>query len=150
MTGSARRRLQSGCEKRARPRGGTPLTSLLVALSLIVQLVFIPYHQALGEPANGASDPTRAAAELKATFGDAAALCVQSDDGSKAPKGCCDDDCPFCRFAAEAATLVIPDFPALPIRIELVTAHVRLPPESVAPSAAPLQRQRARAPPFAV
>jgi|SRR5271165_992162 len=148
MTGSTHRRLEGWREKRA--RGGSPLTTFLVALSLLVQLVIAPYHQALSEPAFGASDLTRIAAELKTTFGDAAALCVQTDDGpSKAPLGCCDDDCPFCRFAAEAATLVVPDFPALPIRSN-VTARVGLPPESRAPPASPLQRQRARAPPFAV
>ena len=123
---------------------------MLVALSLLVHLALVPYHRSFGAPAAfEASDPTRVAAEFKATFGDAAALCVQSDDGSKAPKDCCDNDCPFCRFAAEAATLVIPNFPALPIRID-VAARVGLPPEARAPPATPLQRQRARAPPLAV
>jgi hypothetical protein len=148
MTGSARRGLRSWREKHA--RGGSRLTTILVALSLLVQLVIAPYHQALSEPAFGPSDLTRVAAELKATFGGAAALCVQTDDDpSKAPLGCCDDDCPFCRFAAEAAILVIPDFPALPIRRN-VAAHIGLPPESRGPPATPIRRQRARAPPFAV
>ncbi|HVP99383.1 MAG TPA: hypothetical protein VMS87_09090 [Roseiarcus sp.] len=120
--------------------------SLVVTLSLLLQILFIPYHQASGALAFVGSDAARVEALLKATFGDAAALCVQSDDGSKAPKGCCDNDCPFCRFAAEAATLVIPDFPALPIRRN-VAARIGLPPEPRGPPATPIRRQRARAPP---
>src|SRR5574337_1456607 len=134
MTGSIRCGLRGWREKRACQRGGSSLT-ILVALSLLLQLVIAPYHQALSEPAFGGSDAARVEAQLKATFGDAAALCVQIDDGpSKAPKGCCDNDCPFCRFAAEAATLVIPDFSALPARTD-ASARVGLPPDWRAPPA---------------
>ena len=121
--------------------------SLVVTLSLLLQILFIPYHQASGALAFVGSDAARVEALLKATFGGAAALCVQTDDDpSKAPLGCCDDDCPFCRFAAEAAILVIPDFPALPIRRN-VAARIGLPPEPRGPPATPIRRQRARAPP---
>src|SRR5574337_1780370 len=149
MTGSIRCGLRGWREKRACQRGGSSLT-ILVALSLLLQLVIAPYHQALSEPAFGGSDAARVEAQLKATFGDAAALCVQIDDGpSKAPGGCCDTDCPFCRFAAEAATLVVPDFPTLLIRGD-IAARVGLPPESRPSPATQPKSQRARAPPFVV
>jgi hypothetical protein len=69
----------------------SPLTAFLAALALIVQFVAIPYHQARAGDL-GRSD-VAIAAELKATFGDAAALCVQSDDkgAPHTPAGSCDD-----------------------------------------------------------
>ena len=147
---AARSTQPKSLRRRAKAARQAPV-AFLVTLSLLLQLLFIPYHQALAAPAAGLSD-ARIAADLKATFGDAASLCVRLDDRgapAKAPAGGCGDDCPFCRFAAEAATLLAPHFPALPVRYEAATLSVYLPTESEAPPAAPLRRQRARAPPLA-
>src|SRR5574337_166820 len=57
MTGSIRCGLRGWREKRARQRGGSSLT-ILVALSLLLQLVVAPYHQALSErPRGGGGHP---------------------------------------------------------------------------------------------
>jgi hypothetical protein len=138
----------------ARPRatrGRSPLLSLIVALSLIVQLFAAPYHQALGA-SDPQSDTGQIAAELKATFGDAAALCLQVDDKGAPlhPSGHCDDQCPLCRFAAQAATLVAPDAPPLPERLDAGCQALGAASE---PGGLPFRlenRNRARAPPLAV
>ena len=107
-------------KQRIRRTGGGPggfcsrWTSFTVAFSLLVQLLFIPYHQALAAPAFAApDDPARIEARLRAIFGDAAALCVGADDrgAPTGPARHAHEDCPFCRFAAEAAALVIPPDP---------------------------------------
>ena len=123
--------------------------SLVLALSLVLQVLFLPYHQALAAPAIPPPDNARIAFELKALFGDAAALCVQVDDKGTptAPIGQCDDHCPFCRLAAEAGTLVVPDSPALPVRFETVSGSLETLRFANAPRAPPLYRERARAPP---
>ncbi len=156
MNGGARRRGRG--RRRARPsvaRFRSPLTALAVTLSLIIRLVALPYHQALSAPAF-ASPGTAAIAELKATFGDAAALCVQVDakqaDGKSAPAapaGCCDDQCPFCRFSAQAAALIAPDAPALPQRLDGASRALGTAPEPGAVPALPTSQNRARAPPLA-
>jgi hypothetical protein len=129
----------------------SPLTALVVALSLLVQLVAIPYHQALAAPLFAESDTARIAADLKATFGDAAALCVQVDDKGTplAPAGDCGDQCPLCRFAAHAATLGAPDAPALPERFDAERHFLRTP-ETGALHSLPRRQNRARAPPLTV
>ena len=140
---------------RARPGAASsrsPLTALVVALSLIVQLFAIPYHQALAGPGFAESETAKIAAELKATFGDAAALCVEVDGKGAplAPAGHCDDQCPLCRFAAQAATLVAPDAPALPERLDPACQTLGAASE---PGVVPFRlenRNRARAPPLAV
>jgi hypothetical protein len=128
------------------------LTALAVALSLIVQLFAIPYHQALSAPVAVSDDTAAIAADLKATFGDAAALCVQADDKGAplAPTGDCDGHCPLCWFAAQAAALVAPDPPALhaPIRIGREAAGVA--PQPGAVPAPPTTRNHARGPPLSV
>jgi len=142
-------------ERRAKPgiaAFGSPLTALFVALSLFVQLVAIPYHQALAATGFAASDMAAIAAELKATFGGAAYLCVHVDDkgGPLAPADHCEDQCPLCQFGAQAAALIAPDAPALPVRLDAACqtlgAHLD-------PGAVPVRlgnRNRARAPPLAV
>jgi len=130
------------------------MTAIVVALALVIQLVAIPYHQALSAPIGPptATDLTSVAAKLKATFGDAAALCVRSDDGGApgAPAGDCDDHCPLCQFAAQAAALVAPDAPALPERLDAACRTLGAEPAADAvPFRAPRQN-RARAPPFPV
>ena len=142
-------------ELRTRPGAGpfrSPLAALAVALSLIVQLFAIPYHQALSAPFVVAPDTAAIAAELKATFGDAAALCVQADDkgAPHSPGGCCDHDCPFCRFSAQVAALVVPDAPALPRRLDRPRRVLGVAPEPGAVPAPSPSRNRARAPPLSV
>ncbi len=130
----------------------SPLASLAVALTLLLQLFAVPYHQALSAPLAASPDTAAIAAELKATFGDAATLCVQAEDKSAphAPGGCCDDHCPFCRFAAQAAALIAPDAPGLPRRLGAPNLVLGVEPERGAVPFLPASRQRARAPPLAV
>ncbi len=142
-------------KRRARPGAAasrSPLTALIVAFSLLVQLIAIPYHQALAAPGIAESETAKIAAELKATFGDAAALCAEVDSKGAplAPAGHCDDQCPLCRFAAQAATLVAPDAPALPERLDAACQTLGA---ACEPGVVPLRlenRNRARAPPLAV
>ncbi len=129
----------------------SPVVAFIVALSLLFQLVAIPYHQARAEP-GFISDTAQAAADLKATFGEAVELCAQSDHkgAPHAPPGHCDDQCPLCRFAAQAATLVAPDAPALPERRDAACQTLGA---ASKPDVVPFRvenRNRARAPPLAV
>jgi len=130
----------------------SPFTALLVALSLILQLFAVPYHQALSAPLVASPDPAAIAVELKATFGDAAALCVQVDDkdAPHAPGGCCGDQCPFCRFAAQATALIAPDPPALHAPVSAGCETIGVAPEPGAVPAPPTSRNRARGPPLAI
>jgi len=154
VTGSGRNETQTrrpmGCgQGSVYPR----LTSLAVALSLLLQVLFIPYHQASRVPAVAAPDDVaRIAADLKAFFGDAATLCVQSDDRSapNTPAGHCDDACPFCRFAAQAATLFPPDTPALPLRPNAAFLEIGTPSAPDTAPSATVSQHRARAPPLVV
>ncbi len=153
MSGAGRRTKRS--LRRARPgvvSFRSPLTALVVALSLVFQLAAIPYHQALLVSGMAAPDAAAIAAELRATFGDAASLCTQSDDkGAPAsPAGECDDHCPLCQFAAQAASLIAPDAPALPARLDASFRALGLAPEPGALPVSPTKRSRARAPPLAV
>ena len=145
---------------RRRPAGagvaafGSPAAVLIATLALIVQLLVLPYHQARSAPlaANGGFDVAAIAGELRATFGDAAALCVEADDkgAPMAPAGDCDDHCPLCHFAAQATALVAPDRPALPERFDSAAETLAPALESWAPPSRPSSQNRARAPPFAV
>jgi hypothetical protein len=130
----------------------SPLIRLVVALSLIIQLFALPYHPALAAPGLAESETARIAAELNATFGDAAALCVETDGKSAplSPAGHGDDQCPLCRFGLQAAALVAPDLPALPARLDAACRVLGATPERGAVPACPAQRNRARAPPLAV
>jgi hypothetical protein len=130
------------------------LTGFAVAFALLVQLMAMPYQQALAGPDFAGLDNAAVAAELQATFGDAAYLCVHIDDKSApAPHGpCnhCDDQCPLCRSVAEAATFLPPDVPTLAARLDAARHAVRSAPDFAAFSACPAQTNRARAPPFDV
>jgi hypothetical protein len=130
----------------------SPLIALVVVLSLIIQLFAVPYHQALAAPGLVESETARIAAELKATFGDAAALCVETDSkgAPPSPAGHCDDQCPLCRSGAQAAALIAPELPALPVRLDAACRVLGATPERGAVPACPVQQNRARAPPFAV
>jgi len=154
--GLARRKSAFGTG-RARRRSASfrsALTAFCVALALVVQLIAMPYQQALAGPALAASDTAAIATGLKAIFGDAAGFCAHIDDkGAPTPHGpCnhCDDQCPLCRFVAQAAAFVPPDAPALPGRPAAVRHAIGSAPEFGAFSACPAQRNRARAPPLAV
>ncbi len=94
------------------------LTAIIAMIFLVLQLLAAPYHQAL---ATGAGPSTAGiAAELRATFGNAATLCGKTTDNGApvSPASDCDDRCPFCRFAAQTAALVAPDSSALPVRLD--------------------------------
>jgi hypothetical protein len=153
LNGADRRRGRRA--ERAAPAGSarpSRLAAFIVALSLIVQLIAAPYHQARAGDGLPGSDMTRIAAELKATFGDAAALCVEVDDKGAplAPAGKCDDQCPLCRFVSQASGLIAPTAPALPERLDAACRALGIAPEPGDIPAYSSQTNRARAPPFAV
>jgi hypothetical protein len=130
------------------------LPTLLVALSLIVQLFAAATPPSIAAPAFAGADDAAIAAELKAVFGDAAQLCVQVNDdkapAKHAPSGYCCDQCPLCRFAAQAVAFVPPDLPALPERLHTDAHAIRAPPGRDVLPPYPVQPNSARAPPLAV
>jgi hypothetical protein len=132
----------------------SPLTSFLVALSLIVQLFAAATPPASAAPVFAGADDAAIAAELKAVFGDAAQLCVQVNDDKTpvkhAPFQHCCDQCPLCRFAAQVVAFVAPDLPALPERLASDAHAIRAPPGADVLPAYPVQPNPARAPPLAV
>jgi hypothetical protein len=132
----------------------SPLATFLVVLSLIVQLFAAATPPAIAAPAFAGADDAAIAAELKALFGDAAQLCVQVNDDKvparHAPSGHCCDQCPLCRFAAQAVAFVSPDLPVLPGRIDSEAHAIRAPPVRDILPPYPAQPNPARAPPLAV
>ncbi|MBV8662927.1 MAG: hypothetical protein JO107_07475, partial [Hyphomicrobiales bacterium] len=91
---------------------------------------------------------------LKATFGDAAVLCVTADDGAQpaapAPRqhhG--DGDCPLCQFGAQTVLFTAPE-PTLPERIAVAAAPLAVPVEFSLRGAKPRGIAQPRAPPFEV
>ena len=104
-------------------------------------------------PAFAGADDAAIAAELKALFGDTAQLCVQVNDDKgparHAPSSHCCDQCPLCRFAAQAVAFVSPDLPALPGRLDSEAHAIRAPPSQDVRPAYPAQPNPARAPPLA-
>ena len=83
-----------------------------------------------------------------------AELCAHINDhgapGKHAPFGHCCDQCPLCRFAAQAVAFVPPDVPALPGRLDSDAHGIRAPPGQNVLPAYRAQPNRARAPPLAV
>jgi hypothetical protein len=144
--------------KRRAKRRLTPFRSRLlaffVALSLIVQLFAAATPPATAAPAFAGADDAAVAAELKALFGDTAQLCVQVNDDKAPvhhnPSGHCCDQCPLCRFAAQAVAFVAPDLPELPGRLESEAHAIRAPPARDVLPAYPVQPNPARAPPLSV
>jgi hypothetical protein len=132
----------------------SPLAAFVVALSLLAQLIAMPYQQALAGPPAPGADAAAITAGLKAVFGDAADFCAHIGvKGAPAPLGpCnhCDDQCPLCRFVAEAAAFVPPDAPTLPVDLSAARCAIGAAPDFGGFSASPAQRNRARAPPLAV
>ena len=154
--GLARRKSALGTRRARRGLASfrSALTAVAVALTLVVQLIAMPYQQALAGPALAGSDTAAIADDLKAIFGDAAGFCAHIDDkGGPAPHGpCnhCDDQCPLCRSVAEAAAFVPPDAPTLPVRQDSARYAIHSAPDFGAFSACPAQSNRARAPPLSV
>jgi len=145
--------------RRARRTGGglrsfrSPLTALIVAISLLGQLFAVATQPALAAPAFSAAHTAAVAADLKAIFGDTAYLCAHIDDqGAPSPHtpGRCCDQCPLCRFAAQAVAFVPPDAPALPDRLGADRRTIGAAPDFGAWPAAPIQPNHARAPPLVV
>jgi hypothetical protein len=133
---------------------GSPLASFIVALSLVVQLFAAAAPPAMAAPVFGGSDDAAIAVELKALFGDTAQLCVQVNDykapANHAPSGHCCDQCPLCRFGAEAVAFVSPHLPALPERLAGDAHAIRAPPGEDALPTYSAQPNPARAPPLVV
>jgi len=132
----------------------SPLTAFVVALSFVVQLFAAATPPAFAAPAFAGADDAAIAAELKALFGDTAQLCVQVNDDKAPvqhnPAGHCCDQCPLCRFAAQAVAFVSPDLPALPGRLDGEAHAIRAPPGQDVLPPYPGQPNPARAPPLAV
>jgi hypothetical protein len=148
------RRARAKCAAAAAPR--SPLTAFVIAFSLIVQLFAAATPPALAAPAFAGADDAAIAAELKAVFGDAVQLCAHVNDdgapGKNAPSGhchCC-DQCPLCRFAAQAVAYVPPELPALPERLASDAHAIRAPPAQAVLPAYSAQPNPARAPPLPV
>jgi hypothetical protein len=156
LVGLGRRKfaLEARRAKRRLTAFGSPLATFIVALSLVVQLFAAATPPALAAPAFAGADDAAIAAELKALFGDTAQLCIQvSDDkapAKHAPSGHCCDQCPLCRFAAQAVAFVAPDLLALPERLASDAPAIRAPPGSDVLPAYPAQPNPARAPPLPV
>jgi hypothetical protein len=130
------------------------LTTLVAAFSLIVQLFAAAAPTAFTAPASVGADNAAIVAELKAVFGDVAQLCVQITDdkgaGQHAPSGHCCDQCPLCRFAAQAVAFAPPDLMVLPARLDSDAHAIRAPPSQGFHPSHPNQPNPARAPPLAV
>jgi hypothetical protein len=155
LVGLGRRNFAFGTERsKRRPPFRSRLGAFLVAFSLIVQLFAAATPPAIAAPAFAGADDAAIAAQLKALFGDTAQLCVQvNDDKAPAkhgPSGHCCDQCPLCRFAAQAVAFVSPDLPVLPGRIDSEAHAIRAPPVRDVLPPYPAQPNPARAPPLAV
>ena len=131
----------------------SPLAPFVAALSLIFQLFAAATPPALATPAFAGADDAAIAAELKALFGDTAQLCVEVNDDKTPvqhnPSGHCCDQCPLCRFAAQAVAFVAPDGPALPQRPNDGRFTIDAAPDRGAVFAYPARTNLARAPPLA-
>ena len=154
--GLGRRKFLFGTRRGRRGANGrrSPWTAMLVALSLVVQLFAAATPPAMAAPAFAGADDAAIAAQLKALFGDTAQLCVQVNDdkgpAKHTPSGHCCDQCPLCRFAAQAVAFVTPDLPALPERLKTDAHAIRAPPDGALLPTYRAQPNRARAPPLAV
>jgi len=156
LVGLGRRKFAFGTERaKRRPTAfRSPLGAFLVTFSLIVQLFAAATPPAMAAPAFAGADDAAIAAQLKALFGDTAQLCVRvNDDKAPArhgPPGHCCDQCPLCRFAAQAVAFVSPDLPVLPGRLDSEAHAIRAPPVRDVLPPYPAQPNPARAPPLAV
>jgi hypothetical protein len=156
LVGLGRRKFALGTRraKRRLTAFRSPVATFVVALSLVIQLLAAATPPAIAAPAFAGADDAAIAAELKALFGDTARLCVQVNDdkapAKHAPSSHCCDQCPLCRFAAQAVAFVSPDLPALPGRLDGEAHASRAPPVRDVLPPYPAQPNPARAPPLAV
>ena len=157
MAGLGRATFALGTRRARRGAGEvrSSLTAFLVTFALIVQLFAAATPPSYAAPAFAGADDAAIAAELKAVLGDAAQLCAHANDhgapGKHAPSGHCCDQCPLCRFAAQAAVAYVPpDLPALPERRDSDAHAIRAPPARDVLPPYPAQPNPARAPPLAV
>ncbi len=125
------------------------LTVLVAALALFGQLMALPYHNPEGPAA-----PAEVAALLKATFGDAAVLCVTADDPATpaAPghqHGHGDGDCPLCQFGAQTVLLSSPT-PSLPERLDVAAEPLAPRADFLQETSKPTGLPQPRAPPLEV
>lgn len=133
----------------AKPTSARRWLALLLTLAALFSQTFSPLVAAHASPA--ASTEEQAVAALKAAFGDAIQLCVQSDDGAPAPvhPTHADDCClPSCAHANVYA-LVPPDL-ELPSRADTQVLVALAPPVLFAPPPERPPHARPRAPPFEV
>ena len=123
------------------------LAVLIAAFALFGQLLALPYHHP-----EGPADPAEISAFLKATFGDAAALCVSIDASAtpNAPKphhSHGDGDCPLCQFGAQTALFAAPA-PTLPERIDVAATPLTPPLTCARQTSKPRGLAQPRAPPI--
>ena len=123
-----------------RRRCRSPLVAAVALLALLFQLIALPYHQARSAPIapQPASDVASVAASPE---GDVrrrglALRPVRRQRRPPRPAGDCDDHCPLCQFAAQAATLLAPALPVLPARFDLAVRSLGAAPEAGAVPAA--------------
>ena len=120
----------------------------LATLALVVQMLAPTSHRMVAP-----GDVAGVAAELHATFGDVAVLCIQTDDAKSpltpgSPPGPCDDCCPLCQSSAAAHALVLPTLLDVPTRIEAATVSLAPEPDFVRRKPARAAFAQPRAPPF--
>lgn len=148
------------CRKASgRPSAGrgwrrSPLAAFAIAFALLVQLFAAAAPPPLAAPVFARADNAAVAAGIRAMFGDAAKFCVHVEDqsapGKHAPSSGCCDQCPLCRFAAQAVAFVPPRLPALPERLGGDADAFRPSPSRDVLPAYPARANPARAPPLAV
>jgi len=122
-----------GQAAKRRTVGARALVALLLAtLALLSQWFVAPVHEMREAEPIG-----QVAAELKAEFGDAAVLCIQTDvDGSAPahdPQRHCDDHCPLCQLHGGAMAQWIPR-ETLPATRAAIVAEIRRPPSISVPA----------------
>ena len=120
----------------------------LATLALVAQMLAPTQHRMVAP-----GDVAGVAAELHATFGDVAVLCIQADDDKSpptpaGPPGPCDDCCPLCQSSAAAHALVLPTLLGAPSRIEAAAVTLAPAPDFVGRKPAGAAFAQPRAPPF--
>jgi hypothetical protein len=115
--------VRGGAAFARRPRALARFAVLVAALALFGQLLALPYHHPQGQ-----TDRAEVVALLKATFGDAAVLCVTTGDDAAhgAPEhrhNHGDGGCPLCQFAAQTVLFEAPA-PSLPQPVAVATVRL--------------------------
>jgi hypothetical protein len=120
----------------------------LATLALVAQMLAPTQHRMVAP-----GDVAGVAAELHATFGDVAVLCIQAEDGKSplkpgSPPGPCDDCCPLCQMSAGAHALMLPTLLRVPTRIVTASETLAPAPDFVGLRPARTAFAQPRAPPF--